>query len=508
MIDEYVPRVLVVGNAEKFRARIQKAGRAARIVGIAFLRGEFTDETTFDLLENQQLLLNNQFVELDVLRNFMEQESPDYVIFMDYSDCLKYSSFLSNRERLVSGEQIITIDTFIHNVGNGFQSYSNEMYLYRLLNSYEFGSLLDADGYFAEGAVYTKQTATRIEGICPTGSETIFSNIYDRQYSVATECSLRHYDAILLSAERDFVALQLKFLEFANMTDSFVVFIRASSSINRLISERKVPSYIVSIRYHEAVNGGWFVFRKEPPTDLGMYVVTHKKLELPPLPEGYIPIHAGHAISEDLGYPGDDIGDSISELNRYLNEMTAVYWVWKNTTHDFVGISHYRRFFSEHDRGGLEKFDPVNIIPSERALELLGDCDIIVPSENNYLFDQRAFLVNDLGTPITNISVQLIRSQMALYQPSYLDVFDRVMGSCSLYRCNMMITRRFVFDAYCEWLFSFAIKSHEEIMKILDPDEMSVSQKRILAYMSERLLNMWLMKNNLRIKELPIIENL
>ena len=156
----------------------------------------------------------------------------------------------------------------------------------------------------------------------------------------------------------------------------------------------------------------------------------------------------------------------------------------------------------------MEKFDPVNIIPSERALELLGDCDIIVPSENNYLFDQRAFLVNDLGTPITNISVQLIRSQMALYQPSYLDVFDRVMGSCSLYRCNMMITRRFVFDAYCEWLFSFAIKSHEEIMKILDPDEMSVSQKRILAYMSERLLNMWLMKNNLRIKELPIIENL
>ena len=43
---------------------------------------------------------------------------------------------------------------------------------------------------------------------------------------------------------------------------------------------------------------------------------------------------------------GDDTKDNISDLNRYFAEMTALYWIYKNTTTPFVGMFQYRRYLS------------------------------------------------------------------------------------------------------------------------------------------------------------------
>ena len=50
---------------------------------------------------------------------------------------------------------------------------------------------------------------------------------------------------------------------------------------------------------------------------------------------------------------GDDTGDNISELNRDVNEWSAIYWVWKNydkiDNPDYIGLCHYRRLFDFSD---------------------------------------------------------------------------------------------------------------------------------------------------------------
>ena len=77
-----------------------------------------------------------------------------------------------------------------------------------------------------------------------------------------------------------------------------------------------------------------------------IFVMTHKKFDEPQNPI-YIPLQVGKAETEDLGYLGDDTGDSISHKNKYYGELTGLYWLWKNYSDvDIIGICHYRRYFS------------------------------------------------------------------------------------------------------------------------------------------------------------------
>lgn len=57
-------------------------------------------------------------------------------------------------------------------------------------------------------------------------------------------------------------------------------------------------------------------------------------------------LQAGAAMAKKrIAVLGDDQGENISLLNPYYNELTGLYWVWKNTEHVYSGICHYRRQF-------------------------------------------------------------------------------------------------------------------------------------------------------------------
>ena len=252
-----------------------------------------------------------------------------------------------------------------------------------------------------------------------------------------------------------------------------------------------------------SATGNWFFLtRHKPKDDFCIYVVTHKPTPHDgKLPEGYKIIHAGRALNPDLGYPGDNTGDNISDLNLYVNEVTALYWFWKNANHSVVGLCHYRRFFTE---AADTAFAYDKILTKDTALKILRNYDIITNVHIGHV--QRENIQTASGKELTAVGEKIIKKYMLQTQPDYLDAFDFVLNSTSFYKCNMFVTRRDVFDVYCKWLFSFIIDATQEALRTTQLQNLPSGQRRLFGFFSELMITVWLIKNHLRIKELPIME--
>ena len=83
-------------------------------------------------------------------------------------------------------------------------------------------------------------------------------------------------------------------------------------------------------------------------------ICCHKPCDYPQ-EEPFLPVHGGKAMATvDLNMQGDDTGDNISYKNSYYNELTVMYWAWKNLKDvDVIGLCHYRRYFDFHHRGAV-----------------------------------------------------------------------------------------------------------------------------------------------------------
>ena len=79
-----------------------------------------------------------------------------------------------------------------------------------------------------------------------------------------------------------------------------------------------------------------------------IYVIAHKMFDYD-LPKGYQPLFVGAEFNANQrGYQVDNTGENISSQNKEFNELTGLYWMWKNTNDEYIGLSHYRRYFSPH----------------------------------------------------------------------------------------------------------------------------------------------------------------
>lgn len=217
--------------------------------------------------------------------------------------------------------------------------------------------------------------------------------------------------------------------------------------------------------------------------DTRIYVMTHKKIE-PIQNDIYIPLHAGRKGKENLGYVGDDTGDSISEKNSSYCELTGLYWLWKNVDCDNVGICHYRRFFTRNEQ----------ILDKEYIEQVLQDYDMIIPDsrcakeESVKLHYAARHNVEDLL-----LCGEIIKSNC----PEYYGAFDFVMNSNLISVGNMWITHKHIFNKYCEWLFDILF----EVEKRLDFSKYDDYQGRVMGFLSERLFRVWLLMQDYTIRE-------
>ena len=490
----FVPRILLCGDKEYFFSHVGQ--RPFEIVGQVEFLGESGHE--FDLLREGKFLLDGNLLDLSELSKMIQGGVCSFIVFNDSKILQRIRKFL--RQIDCPRSQVMTLREFNHLPLDGFYDVNLDRLLLEILKSFPIKTLLDADAHFVKGQLFTKSAndLTEIDCVCSEKILPIKENIFHHVYKNFSECALRRYDAALIN-EKSPADFDNALATLEHSADLVITFVQNGSPLAAHI--KSFPCDIIRAEAYQSFAGSWFFCYRRPREDFAMYVVTHKKL--PPehvqrLPEGYKVIHAGRALGEDLGYLGNDSGDNISELNPFLNEITALYWMWKNTSHSIVGLSHYRRFFVA---------DGKNFLTAEEAANILKSYDIIVTELfQNWADTSEILRRNICDNDITPFAESIIRKNLIRAHPDYLEAFNLKMNSPMLFRYNMFVAPRNIFDAYCEWLFSFMIDSTREILNRTPLAGLSFSERRLPAHFSERMMTVWLMKNRLRIKEMNFLK--
>jgi hypothetical protein len=211
-----------------------------------------------------------------------------------------------------------------------------------------------------------------------------------------------------------------------------------------------------------------------------MYVIKHYK-DGYKIPIGYEPLYVGPLFT-DTGT------DNINHLNPYINELTGLYYLWKNTHDPIVGMCHYHRFFTENDkpiRAGL-------------AEDLARDHDIILV----YPVCYETSIIDNLEHDFRDDLPTFHKYMDMLYEkePGLKGYFEWSTFNPR----NMLIARREVIEGYCEWLFPLIIPITEQFIR----EEVHKwgpghYYRRMIGFIAERLLTYYVRKNGFDYYELP-----
>ena len=229
------------------------------------------------------------------------------------------------------------------------------------------------------------------------------------------------------------------------------------------------------------------------------------------------PIHVGRSLlsknksNKDIEWLlantiGDDSGENISYLNPNLNELTAIYWVWKNYQKignpDYVGFQHYRRFlcFNEELSNSPGSWT-INYKKSPKNyLEEIGFTE-----ENIRQFlSQSDGIVSYVRTPGLSVEKQYhlaeksdyhIRSDLEILEkiifekrPDFREAtIDYLKGDVQHFG-NIFILKREIFKDYCDFIFPILMTFLERV----NFTDRADYQKRM--FVSERLTGIFFEK--------------
>lgn len=215
--------------------------------------------------------------------------------------------------------------------------------------------------------------------------------------------------------------------------------------------------------------------------DVKVLVATHKNYKMPKDPL-YLPVFVGKDLHPDVNhsFQGDNSGKNISRLNGKYNELTALYWGWKNLNLDALGLVHYRRYLSLNKSKNLK-----NVLSLKQAQVLLNKSDIILPRQRNYYIESNEshYLHAHESEPY-----MVMKRIIDHDYPAYSASFNRMAKSTHAHMFNMFIMKKKPLDDYCTWLFAVLKKVDEHI----DTTKYSTYEKRVLGFLSELLLDVWL----------------
>lgn len=155
-----------------------------------------------------------------------------------------------------------------------------------------------------------------------------------------------------------------------------------------------------------------------------------------------------------------------------MNEMTSVYWAWKNSREvasaEYVGFCHYRRFFPDDAVSSAASHDITvgkPVFPCRLSLE------------KQYA---AYHVAKDLDTCLETLSYM---------DPAFWVGFSEyVRTSCVNYApCNMFLMRNDLFREWCRFVFPVLFELEGKI----DVSGRDNYQRRALCFLCERIFGYW-----------------
>lgn len=245
--------------------------------------------------------------------------------------------------------------------------------------------------------------------------------------------------------------------------------------------------------------------------NIKIYIAMHKPAILPHNLEGYCPIQVGTTVKDEFLPLHDDIGDNISQKNDRYCELTALYWAWKNDIKsDYIGLCHYRRYFSF--RHNIPLYSHIKKYFHQDSMHFPYERKVHINSASI----SHIFKTNDIILPKpfrADVTIQdqyiqghnqhdlcVLHTILIEMYPEYERAWDIVMNGSELSLFNMFITRKNIFENYMTWLFGILF----QVEKYIPPKE-DAYQNRTFGFMAERLLNIYIVHNQYKVKYLHVL---
>lgn len=183
------------------------------------------------------------------------------------------------------------------------------------------------------------------------------------------------------------------------------------------------------------------------------------------------PIQAGAALTNlCVADIRDDLGNNISEKNVNYSELSALYWVWKHGTADYLGLFHYRRI--------------LDIQAQDLCRLLENDIDVILPYPTIHYPNIGEHHKRYLKEQDWHAMLQALKE----CAPSYAKAASLILKGQYFYNYNMFIAKKQVFKKFCEWLFPILARTEE----LSEPKGWERAD-RYIGYLGENLTTLYFM---------------
>lgn len=503
---KFVPNIILCCDKENFINKVKDI--------------DYNIIATFDITKSHEglittVIFNDDEYYVSKFKNLINKYNADYIIFDNIDKYLNYIKIMIKYNFYIP--MPITVGYFISMPHDFF--YDNDIlpWLIKYLSRNNIKTLLDYNGYFDIMKYFVKfKNNLQIDGIIKNKSFPE-KNIYNHVYEEIPE---KAYDTILV-ADTTITEFKQIFYYLNTLYNKLIIFTKRNSDLYKYIM-RNVNLYkyketihlnkssilILNSYKNQTINIESDIIEEKDLTDktYNFYILNDKIVNFDPnISDHYKVINIGKTIYNSSNYLKENMGANLNNLNKYLDDLTGIYWVWKNTNDNITGIMHYNRYFTLVNNT-LFSYD--KILTESEILDILKNYDIIVPKRINDIYTNMEYVEYYCGKEITKLVYDTICKHIPkpYIKEDYLSIFKYVMDSTLIYINDMVITYKDIYDKYCKFLFSFILDVTNEILDQVDLTKEKNS--KVIGYFGEMIFTSWLyLQDDLKIKELNILTN-